>query len=334
MLKRIYRITRLLVIALCSIYALGTLLFCAARAWKPDQIALVSLLNAVFPFLFAPLVLTLPLAAFTRSKMLLLSSIALLAVFAYTYGAFLLPRGSAPSGTDSLRVMTYNIGPGQSTTEDVVTAIGKENADIVALQELGPDLAAVLQARLKTQYPYTVLDAKESTGLMSRHPIRHIQWYQSEGGGRPFLDALVDWHGHPIDFYALHPVQPGIRWYADSIPTGLANDDLDRAILSAAETVDLTEGSRILAGDLNMNDQTIAYAHLSRVLSDSYREAGQGLGFTFPNRLSFHGLRIPGPFVRIDYVFHSDDWKALQASVNCEQSSDHCYVTATLALKP
>jgi endonuclease/exonuclease/phosphatase (EEP) superfamily protein YafD len=175
---------------------------------------------------------------------------------------------------------------------------------------------------------------KETTGLLSRHPVLQSEWSQPNGGGRSFLHALLDWHGHPVHFFAVHSPPPGIRWFADSIPIGLVNDQLEGTIMSVVEKVDSTDGSKIVAGDLNTSDQTLAYARLTQVLSDSYREAGQGFGFTFPNNLSLNRMHIPGPFVRLDYIFHSGDWMTLQASVNCEQSSDHCYLVAQLAPKP
>ncbi len=330
-----YRIGRWLVVAPCLVYTLGLIAFSGVRAFKPDGVPFISLLNAFFPFLFAPLVFTFPLAIFTRSKGLLSSSLGVLAVFVYTYGAFFLPRVPVASRTDSLRVMTFNIGPGQSTAEDIAAAIEKQDADIVALQELVPNVTAVLQKQLQKQYPYMLLGPrKETTGLLSRYPVLQSDWYQPNGRGRSFPHAVLDWHGRPIHFFAVHAPPPQIRWFANSIPVGLKNDQLDGTVTTVIEKVDGTDGSKIVAGDFNMNDQTLAYARLTRVLSDSYREEGQGFGFTFPNNLTLNGMHIPGPFVRLDYIFHSHDWMALQAFVNCEHSSDHCYLVAQLALKP
>ncbi len=333
--NRKYRIGRWFVVAPCLIYTLCLIVFSGLRAFTADGIPLVTLLNAFFPFLFAPFALTFPLAVFARSKGLLFCSLAVLAVFVHIYGAFFLPSWPVASKTDSLAVMTFNTGPGQATANDIVGAIEQQDPDIVALQELVPDVTAVLQKQLQRRYPYSLLAPHdETTGLLSRYPVLHSEWSQPNGGGRSFLHALVDWHGRPIHFFAVHPPPPGIHWFADSVPVGLVNDQPERTVMSVVEQVQRTDGSKILAGDLNMSDQTFAYARLQEVLSDSYREAGQGLGFTFPNNLVVNRMRVPGPFVRLDYVFHSDDWVTLQASVNCKQGSDHCFVLAKLALRP
>jgi endonuclease/exonuclease/phosphatase (EEP) superfamily protein YafD len=89
-------------------------------------------------------------------------------------------------------------------------------------------------------------------------------------------------------------------------------------------------GPTVVAGDLNINDQTPAYASLAEILADSWREAGQGFGFTFAKHQSVAGITIPEPFVRIDYIFQSRDLTAKEARVGCGTSSDHCYVIAEL----
>jgi len=87
----------------------------------------------------------------------------------------------------------------------------------------------------------------------------------------------------------------------------------------------------VVQGDFTMSDQSRAYSALTTSLQDSFREAGTGLGRTFPNSLHLGRVRIPGPLVRIDYVFHSPQLQATAATVNCiEGQSDHCAVVVVL----
>jgi len=83
-----------------------------------------------------------------------------------------------------------------------------------------------------------------------------------------------------------------------------------------------------------MAEYSRAYRLISHQLADSFREAGQGWGFTFPQDVWIDGWQIPGPFVRLDYIFHSVDLQASHAEVVCRGASDHCLVTADLALRP
>jgi len=67
---------------------------------------------------------------------------------------------------------------------------------------------------------------------------------------------------------------------------------------------------------------------------DSFREAGWGLGHTFPAAGGrYWALPYPSLLVRIDYVFHSRDWKAEAAWVGeWDGQSDHRPVIASLTL--
>ena len=82
-----------------------------------------------------------------------------------------------------------------------------------------------------------------------------------------------------------------------------------------------------------MSDQSRAYLALTTSLQDSFREAGIGMGRTFPNNLRLGRVRIPGPLVRIDYVFHSPHLRATSATVNCiDGQSDHCALVVVLGV--
>jgi len=97
----------------------------------------------------------------------------------------------------------------------------------------------------------------------------------------------------------------------------------------------------LVVGDLNVTDRSRAYRVLRGSLGDAYRDAGRGMGFTFPNGLRVgdlapHGgwagtLRIPARLLRLDYILHSRELVALRARVGCEGGSDHCFVLARLA---
>jgi endonuclease/exonuclease/phosphatase family metal-dependent hydrolase len=69
---------------------------------------------------------------------------------------------------------------------------------------------------------------------------------------------------------------------------------------------------------------------------DSYREAGWGLGFTFPANGPYATSVfqwIP-PLVRLDYIFHDAAFEAVEARVwPTSGGSDHLPVFAALALR-
>ena len=322
-----------LIILPCLVYSAGLLVFLALRPSWYAALPFVRLVNNFTPFLFVPLALTLPLALWMRSRMAVASQIVLLVMFAYLYGPYFLPR-FRPVGEgkkNSIKVMTFNLGPGQASPEQIVASIESEGADIVAVQELTWETTDWLRTKLGRHYPYRILNPdEETTGLLSRYPIVQSQWFRSEGK-RAYLYAEVDWQGVPLNILAVHPFPPGISWYRDSkLPVGMHDHELESQLEEVIQRAGRLNGASLVIGDLNMSDQSPAYGQLSRVLRDAFREGGRGFGFTFPHDLRVGNVPIPGPLLRVDYIFHSASLAATEANVNCDGGSDHCYVVAQL----
>jgi len=103
-------------------------------------------------------------------------------------------------------------------------------------------------------------------------------------------------------------------------------------------------GPLIFAGDLNATDQNEAHAIIARRMHDTWREAGWGFGHTFPgkptpdvggSRPVIFGIPVPMWLVRIDHIFHSDSFVALDARLGPDDAgSDHRAVIVTLGWRP
>jgi endonuclease/exonuclease/phosphatase family metal-dependent hydrolase len=99
-------------------------------------------------------------------------------------------------------------------------------------------------------------------------------------------------------------------------------------------------GPVLVLADFNATDQSTPYRIVTQVLGDAWREGGVGFGHTFPGDDSFDRSRprvrdwlIPRWLVRIDYVFHSRQWRTVEAHIGpWDGTSDHRPVCATLAL--
>jgi len=327
-----------LAIAFCVTHAAGVLVFFVLRTFLPRWPWPLALLNNFLPFFFAPLLLTLPFAMLTRSKKTLVTSLVVLSLFAVLYGPFFLPRlrPAGASGDETLAVMSFNIYYNHPDPEQAIAAIAAENADIVALQELLPFTAELLRQRLSDRYPYMVLEpGLSSTGLLSRYPILHSEWFQPAGVGRPTIHAVLDVNGRPLHVLSVHPPPPSLshrpgRWLP-VVPDGFSDEGGERQVAGIARRVAAMDGPVLALGDFNMTDQTPAYARMTPLLKDAFREAGWGFGFTFPHGERVGRLPLPGPLVRLDYVFHSDDLYAGRAQVRCRGGSNHCYLVVQLA---
>ena len=326
-----------LAIAFCVTHVTGVLIFFALRTLLPHWPWPLALLNNFVPFLFAPTLLTLPLALLTRSKKALLASGVVLSLFVVIYGPFFLPRlgPAAPSADGTLKVMSFNIYYNHPHPEQAIAAIEAENADIVALQELLPFTAELIRQRLSRRYPYMLLEPDlSSTGLLSRYPILHSEWFQLTGVGRLTVHAVLDVNGRPVHVLAVHPPVPSFSHHRGRllpvVPDGFSDEGTERQIAGIARRAAALAGTVLVVGDFNATDQTHAYAQMARLLKDAFREAGWGFGFTFPHGERVGRLPVPGPLVRLDYVFHSDDLYAERAQVRCEGGSNHCYLVVEL----
>lgn len=91
----------------------------------------------------------------------------------------------------------------------------------------------------------------------------------------------------------------------------------------------------IVVGDCNMSDLSTAYRQMRTTFNDAHRAAGWGLGHT-RYRPTFYGLLPPRRgfrMLRLDYIFYSPHFAALEAHVGPHGNSDHRPMVARLALQ-
>jgi endonuclease/exonuclease/phosphatase (EEP) superfamily protein YafD len=296
-------------------------------------------------YLFVPLPFVIVAALLLRSRVILIASFLASAVFVWLWGGLFLPQfapsSNNPGSHSALTVMTYNVLGYHTFTAPVIESIRVENADLVLLQELNPQLAGALQAELADEYPYQILDPVSGVsgmGAISKYPIRRT------GESLP-----LDWVGEPqvLDLELPRDTIRVINFHM--VPTTSANAALiDRVNrIRSAQAAALADYARqagplIAGGDANATPLSDVHGILSRYLVDAWLEAGFGLGHTFPgsairgsSRPYIAGRPVPMWLVRIDYIFHSPHWKTLDARLaKFDGVSDHRGVVAVLALEP
>jgi endonuclease/exonuclease/phosphatase family metal-dependent hydrolase len=99
-------------------------------------------------------------------------------------------------------------------------------------------------------------------------------------------------------------------------------------------------GPAIVGGDANCTSLSMPYRILTGDLVDAWREAGFGLGHTFPgsdipesDRPRLGSWYVPQWLARIDYILHSEEWETLSARLaRFDGISDHRGVVAVLRL--
>jgi len=81
----------------------------------------------------------------------------------------------------------------------------------------------------------------------------------------------------------------------------------------------------IVCGDFNDSPISFCYHSFSDQLIDSFKEAGNGIGNSYAGTM---------PSYRIDYIFHSPEFKASRYATLKDKLSDHYPVTVEIGYRP
>jgi endonuclease/exonuclease/phosphatase (EEP) superfamily protein YafD len=307
-----------------------------------DRYVPIALLTMVGPYLFIPLLLLVPLAAVTRRKELI-AGVGLGALFFLAlYGHNLIPKSSKAHADRTLTVMTFNALGMQGETEPAIRVIEQVDADVVVLQELTPELAQDIEAKLTHRYPFQITDPQPGVtgmGVISRLPLEvngdelDLNWV-----GTPQILTL-SWEDHQITLIHFHSWAFGLATF-EVLEHNFHSREAQAFVLANYARDALNVGPVIAAGDLNAVDRSDAYRTITQVLDDSWQEAGWGFGHTFPgasgpasSRPRIGDWSIPQWLARIDYVFVSEELETVRAVLApFDGVSDHRAVVVELAL--
>ena len=284
------------------------------------------------PFLFVPLVLLIPACFLYRQQAFWISVALPLLIFAVLYGRLFLPKPPVRN-SDSITVMTFNIWGGSHSPATARVIVENGLPDIVALQELTPQMADVFLAELGDAYPYRLLRPEgtyRGMGVLSRFPLTEIDTRHLAHPRWQIQAMRVESPAGSFTLYNVHPDAPNALAY---IEAGMDVPAEMRAILVMHQQFGealIADFSRrvepvVVAGDFNSTDQSDVYALLRQHLTDAYRAVGWGFGHTFPAYGgSFRGIPIPSLQMRLDMVFYAADFRAARASVSRTYGeSDH-----------
>ncbi len=286
-------------------YTLG--LLGLALLWRLNiDVWWVALPNIVAPFLFLPLVLLVPLAFWVRpetySRPYLLCVGVLVLFFSFSFGGRFLPRSpvaGVANGTE-LRIMTLNQLKTNTDEAAIRATILRQDADIVALQELSPGVAAMVKAELSERYPHQVLrpsraDGENGVAVLSRLPLERPSYSEAYQGQR----FSVGFEGKSFELINLHLKVPLGNGSASSLRH--FDPKLRDRQLGALVAVAKRAPSLVVVGDFNLSDNEPGYRKLASFMTDAYRRTRTGFGFSYPARTVYRGLPLP-LLARLDYV--------------------------------
>ena len=311
-------------LAMLDIYAIMPVIYIVLRVLAGRDYWLVATMGN---FIHLPLCLSFPLVlmvlALRRWRLMPLLAVQIVA-FVWLFGGLFVPKNpDIPDGV-RLRVMTFNIASYISDPTDITRAIRESDADIVGMQETSEDHAAYLDEHLADIYPYRRFEpipgnVIQGKGFLSRYPIINYRvfWLNAPF---PYQRVVVDVEGVQVTVIVAHSHFPPF------IPSPSA--DVRATSREMAGIYDQLAEDRpaLVLCDCNITDQDPGYPVLAEAgLVDSFREAGWGFGGTFKSLL-------PVALARIDYIWHSDHFRAVEAWVGQDASSDHLPLLADLVL--
>jgi endonuclease/exonuclease/phosphatase family metal-dependent hydrolase len=222
--------------------------------------------------------------------------------------------------------MSFNVFQRNTEIDALISIILEQDPDILALQEVTPDIGDQMVSKLSDRYPYhtiDLLDDEMGQALMSRYPIQQL----SATPDYHYQTAIVDTPLGSIQIFNIH--SPTLFPFSWKEHWQIQRSFFEGVLIE----INQVEGPKIVLGDFNTTPLTELYALLTDDLSDTHLESGWGFGFSYPARPKL-GIRLPTPLLRIDYIFTSDHFISVNTQVLKESGdSDHRPIKTELLLK-
>ncbi len=237
----------------------------------------------------------------------------------YVYRPLFLPQSAfVPKRSALFHVLSYNVMTWNEDKVGVVDTIFQQNADIVLLQEINQRVAHYVREQLvdkpDSSLRFFSYKANKALAIASRYPLVPAKLEKA-----------------PVSAQIIKTVTPNgiVNLINVNTPRGVSRYEAHwNAIVAYVEAVNSLEGPLILSGDFNTTSQSRSYALVR--LKNAHWEAGWSFGFNFPSPARKLGAIMP--FVRIDHIFYSKHFVAVEAgTLPVTGGSDHYPIFAVLA---
>lgn len=355
-LRQSFLILKNILLILIGSYGLSLTLHILLRLILGERSStLVAFFNTFAHIMWMPTLILLPLILLFRQWRIALTFVLPVLMFLVTYGMVFLPSEAVipPEDATVLRLQTHNLLARNRTPERIPELIQEISADIVVLQEVSSDFGDRLSEL--DDYPYKAihgtvndeaLQTRDTMGLaiLSRYPIIEDDYWTYDFLTLPLghQRVVLEIDGELIVLYNTHPTHPGMTGHAFFDPSQRRMEINDLLQRIEAETLPI-----IWIGDFNLTDLSLEYRWITTRFTDTFREVGHGMGFTFPDLQEASVLdsvqilpdnfpdHLPTPlFLRLDYAFHSEEFMGVSAYIHhTSGGSDHRPLVVELALK-
>lgn len=362
-MRRLFRFFGLgLEVVLLILFAVGY----AARYLPPRTFWWTEFAAIGLPYLAMALVATTLLVVLLRYRSLVaLHFVALVLIAVRFVPAAWFQPASDPGEQSPFTLLTYNLPRWTGLSDEAMrdslqSLVGHANPELIALQEVSltyrPQKTPQVVAR---PYLQTLLDSagygvvaphtnqqtvSTSLPVLGRVPLVRQSKMVLRHDDRSYppthvIRTLFRWRGRLAAHYNLHLRSFGDRkpWHDDSVRSFRVGSwrsylrqyrsaflDRAREARQIKRMLDRESLPYIVSGDLNSTPHSWVYRHLTGDLTDAFKISGRGWGATYHARW---------PFVRIDFVLASPEWKPVKARVLNARVSDHRPLLAQLRWK-
>jgi endonuclease/exonuclease/phosphatase (EEP) superfamily protein YafD len=228
-------------------------------------------------------------------------------------------------GAPQLTVMTYNVefhSAGEPTTLD---AIGAGDADVVAMQEMTPDMADLIREKYAGLYPYQLFAPAGGTdglAVISRYELGDRGIHPGPGGWHPAWHVNVDVPGIPLQLLNVH-LRSLLSGNSGALQSYLSTDaDHVLEIEDLASQCDAGL-SNLVVGDFNEGPDGDAVGFLER---EGYENV---LPEFRPGQPTWRYRSVAGQLEEsVDHILYDETLRPLDAWVEVKGRSDHLPVLA------
>lgn len=292
-------------------------------------------INRFVPYLFIPALFFLAGAISFRNFNAIIPLLLPGLIFGSLYHPYLLPKFKQSLEKNSeLRVMTYNVLYTNLDYDAVANVVLTYQPDLVALQEVLPEMMNALEQRLAADYPYSKFGADQNygtTAVFSRYPFTDAYVLDLQAA-RPAVVVNTKIHDQEITFVAAHLLAYGLRWVKiRDIPATLVERTVEQnqqAKILLGETNN-EDGIVIIGCDCNSTETSSSYRLLDQRLENAARQAGWLLNLNAPTNSD-----LDTNLQHIDYVWSRGSLGARGVfTINDSGGSDHLPVLAVFNLK-
>ena len=284
--------------------------------------ALPGLWLNVLPVLYLGALPVLIFGILVRHYSLVVGSALNVALAVYLFAPYFVADAHPTNVPADISVMTFNtiVNP-----VALGSAMGEYGTDLVLIQET-PGLSELQELEVAQDYTLIYGGERRGNAVFSKYPVLEERNISLEGGWEA-QRLVVEVDGRELAVYNVHLLLPLNLRPVESTVGQLLGARYDertrnaqiRVLLRELETEKLPY---IVAGDFNLSEYSPVYSELAAVMRDSYREVGQGFGFSWHSSLAF---------LRIDYIWHSSALTAVRSLRGKRFDSDHYPVVSELA---